>query len=213
MAAMRNALSPLCLFLAACAAIESTPQVVETRPVAPFEAIELSGNADLYVQVGAPLGLTVKGSAAEIQGLSTEVRDGTLYIHWARPVGASWWESTDVSVTVPALAEVRVTDSADARLVGLAGGELRLWQSGSGDVDASGWVDRLEADLSGSGDLHCGQLAARAAKVQLSGSGDAVVRADEEVDVEVTGSGDIDLRGNPAVARQIRYTTSGADKP
>lgn len=209
---MRNALSSLCLFLAACASLDSAPMVVETRPVTPFETIEISGNADIHVQVGAPLGLTVKGSAAEIQGLSTEVRDGTLYVHWARPVDAPWWDSTDVSVTVPALAEVRVMDSADARLVGLAGGQLRLEQSGSGKVDADGWVDRLEAELSGSGDLRCGQLAARAAVVQLSGSGDATVRADEEIDVEVTGTGDFDLRGTPAVARQIRYTNP-AEKP
>ena len=211
MAAMRNALSSLCLFLAACAST-STPTVVETRPVTPFDAIEISGNADLHVQVGAPLGVTVKGSSAEIQGLSTEVRNGTLYVNWVRPVGASRWESTDVSVTVPALAEVRVLDSADARLVGLAGGQLRLQQSSSGKVDADGWVDRLEAELSGSGDLHCGQLAARAAVVHLSGSGDAIVRADEEIDVEVTGTGDFDLRGTPPVARQIRYTNP-ASKP
>jgi hypothetical protein len=203
---MRNALSSLCLFLAACASMDPAPMVVETRPVAPFETIEISGNADLHVQVGAPLGLTVKATAAEIQGLSTEVRDRTLYVHWTRPVGAPWWESTDVSVTVPALAELRVMDGADARLVGLSGGQLRLVQNGSGKLDADGWVDRLEAELSGSGDLRCGHLIARAAVVQLSGSGDATVRADEEIDVEVTGTGDFDLRGNPAVARQIRYT-------
>jgi hypothetical protein len=212
MAAMRNALSSLCLLLAACASMDPAPMVVETRAVAPFETIEISGNADIHVQVGAPLGLTVKASAAEIRGLSTEVRDGTLFVHWTRPVGAPWWESTDVSVTVPALAELRAMDSADARLVGLAGGQLRLAQRGSGKLDADGWVDRLEAELSGSGDLRCGELAARSAVVQLTGSGDATVRADEEIDVEVSGTGDFDLRGTPAVARQIRYT-NGAETP
>ena len=48
--------------------------------------------------------------------------------------------------------------------------------------------------------------------VHLSGSGDAIVRADEEIDVEVTGTGDFDLRGTPPVARQIRYTNP-APKP
>jgi hypothetical protein len=206
---MKSALVPL-LFLSACASLEPTSKVVETRPVAEFDSIELSGGADLHVQVGAPLGLTVRAGADHVQGLSTEVRDGTLYVSWIRPADAPWWESADVSVTVPALAEMRVLDSAEARVVGLAGGVLHLYQAGSGDVDAAGWVDRLDVELTGSGDLHCGQLAAKAVKVQLSGSGDAVVRADEEVDVEVTGSGDIDLRGNPPVARQIRYTSQPA---
>lgn len=209
---MRNTLSSLCLFLTACASMDPAPMVVETRPVTPFETIEISGNADIHVQVGAPLGLTVKASAAEIQGLSTEVRDGTLYVNWVRPVGAAWWEETNVTVTIPALAELRAMDSADARLVGLSGGQLRLAQLGSGKVHADGWVDRLDAELSGSGDLRCGELAARSAVVQLTGSGDATVRADEEIDVEVSGTGDFDLRGTPAVAHQVRYT-NGAQKP
>jgi hypothetical protein len=206
---MKPALASL-LLLSACASLEPTAKVVETRPVPAFDSIELSGNADLHVQVGAPLGLTVRAAADHVEGLTTEVRDGTLYVSWIRPADAPWWESADVSVTMPALAEVRVLDSAEARLVGLAGGSLHLYQAGSGDVDASGWVDRLDVEHLGSGDLHCGQLAAKSAKVQLMGSGDAVVRADEEVDVEVTGSGDIDLRGNPPVARQIRYTTEAS---
>jgi hypothetical protein len=209
---MRTTLALPVLLLASCASLEPVPQVVETRAVAPFDRIELQGGSDLHVQVNAPLGLSVRAPSAWARALVTEVRDGTLYIYraeGAEPAQRSaWGGSGNVEVTVPALVELHSSGSAEARLEGFTGGDLRIELSGSGDVRARGRVERLEASLSGSGDLQLADLTAREAFVRIPGSGEAVLRAEELAEVEITGSGDVSLRGRPAVSRLVRQVPS-----
>ena len=60
-----------------------------------------------------------------------------------------------------------------------------------------GVLDRLRIEIVGSGDLRADGLAANRVGVTVTGSGDAVVRAVEQLDASVTGSGDVIYYGNP----------------
>ena len=72
---------------------------------------------------------------------------------------------------------------------------------------SSGAVDRLSAQITGSGDLRADDLAAKHVRVTVTGSGDAAIRATEELDASVTGSGDVHYSGNPA---QVRKNVTGS---
>ena len=188
--------------LAACQAFEPGVKVLETRSTPPFSRIEVQGSTNLHVQVGAPLGLTVRAPEDSIAEVVTEVRGDTLVIRRADDA-STWWDGGDVAVTVPSLEELHLSGSADAAIEGPDGGRLVVSISGSGDVEARGRVDRVEASVTGSGDLDLGGLVADEALVTVDGSGDAVVWAESLVEVYITGSGKVRVRGRPSVSRVV----------
>ena len=75
--------------------------------------------------------------------------------------------------------------------------------TGSGDVDASGRLARLDAEVHGSGDLGLGDVVAQSAAISISGSGDADVHAVRSLDATVHGSGDVRYTGNPSLTRDV----------
>ena len=204
-------LASLTAIASACATTDEGVRVVQGRAVPDFDRIEVHDSTDLHVQVGAPLGLSVRGPAARLGELSTEVVDGTLHVRRSAPPERSGPLSDfacDVAVTMPSLAGLVSHGCGDARIEGLDGERLDLEAAGSGDVRASGQVERLQVALAGSGELELADLSARKASVRLTGSGRAAVRAREEADVEVSGSGTVSLHGRPPLTRLVR-TGSG----
>lgn len=69
--------------------------------------------------------------------------------------------------------------------------------SGSGDVDAQGRVQAVAIDNSGSGYINLTNLKAKDAVVDVSGSGGGAVFATEKVKLDISGSGDVELRTEP----------------
>jgi hypothetical protein len=202
-AGLLRTLALLGLAAAACQSSSTSvgPQVAEARTVPAFQRIELEDTTRLVVQVGGPLGMTVRGPADRLTELRTEVVDGTLRVY--RAPGDDW-RGGHVAVTVPVLESLAMYGSGDARVLGLEGGALRIDLVGSGDLRATGRVDRLEAVLSGSGKLDLAELEARQAALDLTGSGDAVIHATEVMEAIVSGSGDLSVRGDPPVSRLVR---------
>ena len=61
-----------------------------------------------------------------------------------------------------------------------------------------GKTNNLNARVVGSGDFHGFSLEANNTVVSVTGSGDAEVVSNEIIKARVTGSGDIEYRGNPS---------------
>lgn len=80
--------------------------------------------------------------------------------------------------------------------------------AGSGRLTVVGQATRFKADLHGSGDLEAEHLAAEQTAVNLSGSGTSVVQASDSAQVNVTGSGDVQVLGNPS-QRNVKKAGSG----
>ncbi len=79
--------------------------------------------------------------------------------------------------------------------------------SGSSDVSASGRADRLDLDISGSGDADLASLTLTDAKVDIAGSGEATLAASGTVDIDINGSGDVNLALRPA---KLNSSVSGS---
>jgi hypothetical protein len=74
--------------------------------------------------------------------------------------------------------------------------------SGSGDLRLKGVSGDLIVDVSGSGDIKCLDLKAKKVSLSISGSGDAALNVSNELKVDISGSGDVSYRGNPATVNQ-----------
>jgi hypothetical protein len=172
----------------------------ETRNVASFSKIELSGSPDVEVTVGPAVSVSVTGDDNVLPLIETTVSGDTLSIDSKSSYSTSL--GVKVKITAPTIEGVSVSGSGDIRVTGLKGDAMDTGITGSGNVDLSGAVERLKAHITGSGDLRAGDLAAKNVHVTVTGSGDATVRATEELEGSVTGSGDIHYTGNPPQVRK-----------
>lgn len=79
---------------------------------------------------------------------------------------------------------------------------------GSGAISLAGATRRFKLEASGSGTLDAQRLRADEAQLRQTGSGSATVTVHDTVTASVSGSGDIDVHGEPA-QRSVSRTGSG----
>ena len=83
--------------------------------------------------------------------------------------------------------------------------------AGSGNVTYEGNSEKITFSIAGSGDLHAFKLTANEVEVAISGSGDAEVFCTKSIKANVSGSGDIEYKGNPEF-EDINVSGSGSAK-
>jgi len=206
------------LFLAAACVIVvgddgvlgSGHRVEESRDVASFSAVELSVPADVVVVVGEPAQLSLSGDDNLLSLVETEVRGGTLHIE-ARHRNLRFRSGLEVHLSTEALERFEVEGSGDVEIRGVRQDRFKVSIEGSGEVTASGSVDRLDARIEGSGDLRLESLESREAAVRIEGSGSIRVAVAEALHYSIEGSGDIVYAGSPRVSGGI--SGSGSVQP
>ena len=90
----------------------------------------------------------------------------------------------------------------DIQLGRLNQDRLSLALSGTGEIGAAGRIDRLDASISGSGNIQMAEATVRRANVHIAGSGDVAVSPREEANVSVAGSGRVRMTAMPARLNQ-----------
>lgn len=98
--------------------------------------------------------------------------------------------------------------SGNMHLAGNNGTVLDLDLIGSGNLSASGQTKTLTTRLNGSGDIDAMDLLADESTVSLNGSGNTRVQAKQAITVNLRGSGDVTVKGNPS-QRNISKAGSG----
>jgi hypothetical protein len=173
----------------------------EERQVGEFSRIQVRGSTDVVVSVGPATKVSVTADDNIVGHVTTEVDGDTLEISM-KSGNYSTKTDTVVHVAMPRLEALGISGSADATIEGMSGGSLDLSITGSGDIEARGRVDELEASISGSGDMSLYGLESQRAEVSITGSGDIEVNAKESLDASVSGSGDIRYRGQPKTTKK-----------
>jgi hypothetical protein len=196
----------LALLAAAVAGCGGGPRVTETRPVAPFDRLEVSDSVDVEVVPGDGSEVRVHAGEDVMDRIRTESAGGVLQIELTDRgivIGPDPLGDVRVQVAAAGLQDVRIGGSGDVRIAGVSGAGIDLVVEGAGEIEASGAVDHLRASIQGAGDADLAQLAARTADVTVQGAGDADLNVSERLDVTVQGAGDVTYRGDPAVSSSI----------
>ncbi|HVI32930.1 GIN domain-containing protein [Phenylobacterium sp.] len=157
------------------------------------DTLELDVLADVtYRQAEGPAKLTVTGRKRAVDLLRID-NDGRVYLdgHRSRT-------RLNIVMTAPNLSTFRLNGSDRLVLENYSQDELNLDLDGAAEVAAEGQVQRLELEISGSGEADLSDLKAREASVDISGSGEAKIAPTEAADVNISGSGEVILLTNPA---------------
>lgn len=88
--------------------------------------------------------------------------------------------------------------------------DLDIHSSGSGDIRLAGTAKNLKFNKSGSGNLEAFHLTVDHADIEVSGSGDTEIRVNKELNLQHSGSGDVSYKGQPKM--QINSSGSGEVK-
>lgn len=180
--------------------------------------VDLAARVD-YVQGDTP-GVVVTGPADLVERvrlidgrLSLADADGSTHerVYFGRNANGRgiWVDSDDLKivVTAPNVKDFNLEGSAYLNLRDYDQDTLTLDISGSGEVTASGKARTMELDISGSGEADLHNLTLTDANVAIAGSGDATLTPTGQVDVSISGSGDVELLTRPA---QLNQDISGS---
>lgn len=189
------------------------------RSVGKYDALDMAGFYDVEFIDDKEGILTITGEENLLAHIVTEVKDGKLILKTEKGYNLqpSYKKGIKIIVPVEQIDAVYLSGSGDitskiilksnafrATISGsgdidlrVSASELKATISGSGDIDLSGNVDNFEVSISGSGDIDAYELNAANVSVSVSGSGDVDVTAEKSFKARVSGSGDINYRGNP----------------
>lgn len=203
-------------------------QTSETRDLKTFDKIVLDGSADVNITVGDPQKVEIQTDSGYLDLIKTEVKNHTLYISQER----HHWRGTNVlfEISVANLTGITIDGSGDFDIRNVDSDTFDIEIDGSGDVYLSGKSDSfgveidgsgdvileggcnsLVVEVDGSGDIDTRSLTCKSADVTVEGSGDVDVFASDVAIVDMSGSGDVTIYGNPDRLRP-RVSGSGTFK-
>jgi hypothetical protein len=202
----RLAPGALALLAVAVAGCGGGPRVTETREMAPFDRIEVHDGIDVDVVPGSGREVQVRAGRDVLDRVRTESSGGVLEVDLGDRgivIGPDPLGDVRVQVSAASVRGLRIEGSGDVTLTDIDADELEIDVEGSGEIDASGTVDRLRATIEGAGDANLSELAVRTAQIDVQGAGDADLNVSEALDVDVQGAGDVTYRGDPTVQSNI----------
>lgn len=194
----------------------------ETRDVSGFDQLSLAGIGDVVLTQGSEDSLEIEAEDNILQKITTEVRDGTLYIGYTQRallptkdvkfyltmreisglkiLGVSNVQSDEIKTD---RLDISISGTGNIEIRTLTAEQLNVNLSGAGSFKAEGKVSEQKATLSGAGNYEVEDLESENATIILSGIGRAVVWANDSLDVSISGTGSVDYYGSPEVTRNI----------
>jgi hypothetical protein len=205
------------------------PAVAEAQRLPPFREIVLEGGADVVLVQGDSERIAIDAPGRSV--VHAEVRDGVLAIRavddrhwWGYLLGAVGHGAPKITVTFRDLDALRASGAIGITAEPLRAGALAMRLSGAASVTLpalearslavvgsgaftarlAGRVDEQRVSISGAGDYRAGDLVSERAFVVVSGAGQVVVHARRTLDVELSGAGKVDYKGDPKVTQSVK---------
>jgi hypothetical protein len=193
------------------------PITTKSYDVDGFTGIGLEISATVYVTQGPEYSVEAEGYRNLVDELDLDVRNGVLRIDFFGCVRNV--DDFRIYITMPEIESLAVAGSGDIYSENvITSEELELDIAGSGDMDIAAETNRLEVNIAGSGDMllegitevlqirvassgnvQAFRMDAQDVEVDIAGSGDVDVVAQNSLKVRIAGSGDVRYRGNPSL--------------
>ncbi|WP_207088652.1 GIN domain-containing protein [Phormidium pseudopriestleyi] len=179
----------------------------ETRSLASFNALDVEYVGAIAVRSQEPQSLEISGDDNIIPFITTEVKNGTLYIRGTK--GYIPQQKLQISVSTPDVKRFVFDGVGFANLSNIKNDRLEIVVTGVGSFSASGETKELDITLSGIGSVDAKNLRAVNAKVNSSAIGSVDLYATGQLDIKASGMGEINYYGNPKI---VNRQTEGIGK-
>ncbi len=179
--------------------------ITDKRKLSTFDTLSINIAADIeYIASDSYLlELTADDNITSV--ITPTIRGNTLSIDTDRSFSTQ--SRLRARVYGPAsLSTLLVNGSSDVKLQGIAGDTLEIQLGGTGDIVAQGKVKNLVIVIKGSGEVNSKALQADNVSINVRGSTNVIVTANNQLDVEINGVSDVTYYGHPAT---INKTING----
>jgi len=201
--------------------------VTEQRSASDFNRVELAGSGEVVITQGDQESLAVEAEDNLLSHIGTEVRGHTLYLgvqDGLPDVVVLPTRPVIYHVSMKSVAGLTLSGSGDIKTAHLDTDQLDLSLTGSGNVLVDsvnatrvtsrisgsgncrlggGSVQSQVVDIGGSGSYTSENLQSAAGTVTITGSGQAVLWAQQTLEARITGSGSVRYYGTPQVTQRV----------
>jgi putative autotransporter adhesin-like protein len=175
----------------------------QARPLPPFTGVELAGDNNVIVRVGARQSVLVHADSNLLRRVTTRVRSGSLVIG-TTPGNLSARSPMFVVVSLPSLDRITLRGDGNFSVAGVHSRSLTVALPGSGNIEATGTATKLVVTIAGEGTALLRRLVSRDAKAVLDGDGSIMLTATHSLAARISGSGTILYNGTPPhVSRRV----------
>jgi hypothetical protein len=204
------------------------PIVTQTIDMQEFNSINLSIDANVIITKDDAQSVVIEAQQNIINNIRTNVNNDTWDIHYERNV--DFHENVTIYINMRNIKRLSITgsgnistedefDSENVDLEITGSGSIYFSGSaintdskitGSGDITLEGSSDYSRIVITGSGDYDAYDFTSNSLDVNITGSGDAMVKVVNNLDVDISGSGSVFYKGNPSL--NIDISGSGTVK-
>src|SRR5215471_19256863 len=172
----------------------------EKREVQTFNAIDSSGAYDIDVVCQKAASLQIEADDNLLPLIKTEVRGGVLFIKNDQEFHSS--KSPMVRITVPDLSKLTNGGAGEVKIADVKNDQIALESDGAASMTASGTTKSTTITSNGAGKIDAGNLHADKARVSVSGAATIDCYATEQLDVNISGVGNVSYGGNPKIVNK-----------
>jgi len=204
----------------------------EKREVSNFNQVVLQDIGHLIITQGENEALTVEADEDLLAKIITEVRGEKLYLSlgkdWLDRLTslATLFENRQIkyNLTIKNITGVQIagkgslesasiqTDRLELKIDGMGEAQigtltcqsLDVHIGGTGKVTASGQAIEQAIWIAGMGEYRTPELQSQKVKMQISGQGNAILRVQESLDVNIAGIGHVEYYGSPRLNQSIQ---------
>ena len=197
-----------------------------TREVTSFNGVEFDGSFEVILTQGPTTSLRIETDSNLLPYIKSDVEKGkTLIVHSEGNLHPT--KDIIVYISSPNYRSVEIDGSAQIHATTpISSDSLSLEVHGSGKYDLEVHVTKLSSDIAGSGrfflrgnatshtidvagsgDIRADSLLTESTKVDISGSGKAILQVSRELDASVSGSGNVRYKGSVS---QLHTSISGS---
>ncbi len=172
----------------------------EKRDLPAFKSIETNGAFAIRVTCQQAASFEIEGDDNLLPLVKTEVRNGVLRIYNDSSYTAT--QAITVRMTLPDLEAISSNGAADIQVANVKNDQLTISWQGAGRIEAAGETKFVQISSTGAGKIDTGKLTAERAKVSVTGAAQVDVYASQQLDVTVSGVGQVTYGGNPPVVNK-----------
>ena len=211
-----------------CPKPENESTVADQFGLSDFDAIDLQGIFDVRIEQGREYAVELIGPESERSKYNISRSGHTLIIDYEGSDKKFDWDSQildldeiRINITMPELEKIEAegfgriefekfnSDDLDIYMRGpvklrgeIQGRDLVIDLTGKSEVELSGKVDNLDAELQFASKLRAYNLEVRDAIIEVNGASSAKVNVSGSLEIEEGIASDVDYRGNPSVIKR-----------
>jgi len=201
----------------------------ENRNVSPFNGVSLKISAELYITQGEKQFVNIDADASTLENLIAEVKNHILIIRSTKNNFFSAREQNKnikIYITCPdifsltvmgngnifnksqissRILDLKIMGSGNIVISGLNSESVKGTIMGSGKISLASrkMANEFKLYISGAGYYKGAEYPVKKADVKISGSGNAIVNATDDLDVHISGSGKVFYTGNPNLTTAV----------